>query len=79
MSRLGITLKVNSMFNYEFVVSLLSFTLVMVLFNIVKDFIIIPQFSLTEKQIRRVNKRWFLSFIIGAVILYIVYGRAGPI
>ena len=66
------------MFNYEFVISLLSFTLVMVLFNIVKDFIIIPQFSLTEKQIRRVNKRWYISFLIGVIILYIVYGRAGP-
>ena len=67
------------MLNYEFITALLSFTLVMVLFNIIKDFIIIPQFNLSRKTLDNINKRWYISFIIGAIILFLIYGRAGPI
>ena len=66
------------MFNYEFVSSLLSFTIVMIIFNVIKDFVIIPQFNPTEEELRKINKRWYISFIIGVIILYIVNGRAGP-
>jgi hypothetical protein len=67
------------MLNYEFITALLSFTIVMVLFNIIKDFIIIPQFNLSRKTLDNINKRWYISFIIGAIILFLIYGRAGPI
>jgi len=67
------------MLNYEFIIALLSFTVVMVLFNIIKDFIIIPQFNLSRKTLDNINKRWYISFIIGAIILFLIYGRAGPI
>jgi len=67
------------MLNYEFITALLSFTVVMVLFNIIKDFIIIPQFNLSRKTLDNINKRWYISFIIGAIILFLIYGRAGPI
>ena len=67
------------MLNYEFITALLSFTLVMVLFNIIKDFIITPQFNLSRKTLDNINKRWYISFIIGAIILFLIYGRAGPI
>jgi len=67
------------MLNYEFITALLSFTVVMVVFNIIKDFIIIPQFNLSRKTLDNINKRWYISFIIGAIILFLIYGRAGPI
>jgi len=50
----------------------------MIIFNVIKDFVIIPQFNPTEEELRKINKRWYISFIIGAIILYTVYGRAGP-
>ena len=67
------------MFNYEFVISALVFTIVMVLFNIVKDFMIIPQFNPSKATLDRINKRWYISFAIGIVILYLVYGRGSPL
>lgn len=68
------------MFNYEFIASLLSFTIVMVIFNLVKDFILVPYLKITDKNLLdRVNKRWYISFIIGVLLLYITYGRDGPI
>ena len=67
------------MLNYEFITALLSFTVVMVLFNIIKDFFIIPQYNLSRKTLDNINKRWYISFIIGAIILFLIYGRAGPI
>ena len=66
------------MFGYEFVISTLTFTIVMVLFNIVKDYLIIPQYKPNKATLDRINKRWYISFIIGVIILYAVYGGGSP-
>lgn len=67
------------MFNPEFVMALLSFTVVMVLFNLVKDMFLIPYLKVTDKSIiDKINKRWYISFFIGTILLFIIYGRAGP-
>lgn len=66
------------MFSYEFVISTLTFTIVMVLFNIIKDYLIIPQFKPSKATLESINKRWYISFIIGVIILYVVYGRGSP-
>jgi len=67
------------MFNHEFVIALLSFTIVMVLFNLVKDLFLIPYLKVTDKNtIDKINKRWYISFFVGTIILYLIYGRAGP-
>ncbi len=68
------------MFNYQFVYAMLSFTIVMVIFNLVKDVLLIPDLKITDRDvINKLNRRWYISFIIGTVILFLVYGRAGPI
>ena len=67
------------MFNPEFVMALLSFTVVMVLFNLVQDMFLIPYLKVTDKStIDKINKRWYISFFIGTLLLFILYGRAGP-
>ena len=67
------------MFNPEFVMALLSFIVVMVLFNLVKDMFLIPYLKVTDKStIDKINKRWYISFFIGTLLLFILYGRAGP-
>lgn len=59
---------------------MLSFTIVMVIFNLVKDVLLIPYLKITDRDvINKLNRRWYISFIIGTVILFLVYGRAGPI
>ena len=45
----------------------------MILFNIVKDFIILPKYNVSEEQLKKVNKRWYMSFVVGVVILYLMY------
>lgn len=59
--------------SYEFTVSVLVFTIIMVLFNVVKDFIILPKFNVSEDQLKKVNKRWYISFGIGLFLLYLMY------
>ena len=67
------------MFNQEFVIALLSFTIVMVIFNLVKDMFLIPYLKVTDKDsIDKINKRWYISFFVGTVLLFLIYGRAGP-
>ena len=59
--------------SYDFTISALVFTIIMILFNIVKDFIILPKYNVSEEQLKRVNKRWYISFGIGIIILYLMY------
>ena len=68
-----------SILNYDFVISALTFTIVMVLFNVVKDYVILPNFNISDTQKKNINKRWYLSFIIGIVILLFVYGCTGEV
>ena len=55
----------------DFVISALTFSIVMVIFNIVKDYFIIPNYNLSDKTLKKVNKRWYISFMVGIVILYL--------
>ena len=67
------------MFNQDFIIALLSFTIVMVIFNLVKYMFLIPYLRVTDKDtIDKINKRWYISFFVGTVLLYLIYGRAGP-
>ena len=67
------------MFNQDFIIALLSFTIVMVIFNLVKDMFLIPYLKVTDKDtIDKINKRWYISFFVGTVLLFLIYGRAGP-
>ena len=51
----------------------------MVIFNLVKDMFLIPYLKVTDKgTIDKINKRWYISFFVGTIILFLVYGRAGP-
>ncbi len=59
--------------SYDFTISALVFTIIMILFNIVKDFIILPKYNVSEEQLKRVNKRWYISFGIGLLLLYLMY------
>ncbi len=59
--------------SYDFTISALVFTIIMILFNIVKDFIILPKYNVSEEQLKKVNKRWYISFVVGIVILYLMY------
>lgn len=59
--------------SYEFTISALTFTIVMVCFNLLKDLVIIPQFKPSKKQLEKINKRWYISFGIGIILLYIMY------
>ena len=59
--------------SYEFTVSVLVFAIIMVIFNVIKDFIILPKFNVSEDQLKKINKRWYISFTVGVVILYLMY------
>lgn len=61
--------------SYDFTISLLSFTIVMVLFNIIKDvYINYKDLMLSDYQKARINKRWLISYIVGVVLLFLIYG-----
>lgn len=57
----------------EFTIAALTFTIVMVCFNIFKDLFIIPKFNPSEDQLKNISKRWYISFGIGIILLYIMY------
>ena len=53
--------------NQDFVLATLTFTIVMVIFNIVKDYYIIPRFKPSNEKLEKLNRRWYISFIFGVV------------
>ena len=61
----------------SFIVSAVIYLIVMVTFHIVKDIIIRGQ-NISPDIREKINKRWLISTAIGLVILYLLYGRAGP-
>lgn len=65
--------------NQDFVVSLLVFTIVMVIFNILKDLFILPHFNISSNTKRKITKRWYISYVIGVILLLLMYGRDGPL
>ena len=60
--------------NYDFTISLLVFTIIMLLFNIVKDFVIFKSITPSMDFKKRANRRWIISYIIGLILLYLLYG-----
>jgi len=63
----------------DFTISALVFTIVMVIFSIVKDVYIIPHFNISDSYRKKITKRWYISYIVGIIILLLVYGRDGPL
>lgn len=57
----------------SFIISAITFLIIMVLFHIVKD-VILGSYKLSKSQKVKVNQRWFTSTAIGLIILYILYG-----
>lgn len=63
----------------SFVISVLSFTIVMVLFNIIKDiYISVKDIKISDYQKANIDKRWLISYTIGIILLFVIYGRDGP-
>ena len=59
--------------SYDFTIAALVFTIIMVLFNIVKDYLILPKYKVSDQQLKSIQKRWYISFAIGIILLYIMY------
>ena len=60
--------------SYDFTISLLVFTIIMLLFNIIKDFVIFKSMTPSIDFKKRANTRWIISYIIGLILLYLLYG-----
>lgn len=57
----------------SFIISAITFLIIMVLFHVVKD-VILGDYQVTKGQRAKVNKRWYISTGIGLIILYMIYG-----
>jgi hypothetical protein len=57
----------------SFVISAVIFTIIMVIFHIIKD-IILPK-GVSGELNRKINVRWLVSTVIGYIILFLLYGR----
>ena len=62
----------------SFILNAVVYIIVMVIFHIVKD-IIIRGHNITPDIRNKINRRWLISTAIGLVVLYLLYGREGPI
>jgi hypothetical protein len=62
----------------SFIISAITFLIIMVLFHIVKD-VILGGYIITPAKRRQLNKRWLTSTAIGLVILYVIYGCTSEI
>jgi high-affinity K+ transport system ATPase subunit B len=56
----------------EFIISALVYTIVMVIFHLLRD-VILKGHKTTLEQKSKMTKRWLLSYGIGIVILYVIY------
>jgi hypothetical protein len=57
--------------NQNFIISATVFTIVMVIFHIIKDIFLATK--LTPELRVKVNKRWLISMGIGLFLLYLIY------
>jgi len=57
--------------NQSFIISATVFTIIMVIFHIIKD--IFLSTKLTPELRAKVNKRWLISMSIGLFLLYLIY------
>ena len=63
----------------ESILAILVFTIVMVIFNIVKDYILkYYGDNIPEDHIKRAKRRFIYSYIIGVVLLLLFYSRGSP-
>jgi hypothetical protein len=56
----------------SFIISATVFTIVMVIFHLVKD-ILLRGWTIPQHQRNNFNKRWLVSTAIGLFILYLLY------
>jgi high-affinity K+ transport system ATPase subunit B len=56
----------------EFIISALVYTIVMVIFHLLRD-VMLKGHKTTLEQKSKMTKRWLLSYGIGIVILYVIY------
>jgi len=61
----------------SFLISATVFTIVMVIFHLIKD-VIIRNTNITPEDRSKHNNRWLISMAIGYILLYIMYGRGSP-
>ena len=61
----------------SFILSAVTYLIVMVTFHIIKD-IIIKGRTISLDMRSKLNKRWLISTVIGLILLYLMYGREGP-
>jgi len=57
--------------NQSFIISATVFTIIMVIFHIIKDIFLATK--LTPELRAKVNKRWLISTGIGLFLLYLIY------
>lgn len=57
--------------NQSFIISATVFTIIMVIFHIIKD--IFLSTKLTPELRVKVNKRWLISMGVGLFLLYLIY------
>lgn len=57
--------------NQSFIISALTFIVIMVTFHILKD--VFLDTKLTPEMRVKVNKRWLISTAIGLFLLYLMY------
>lgn len=63
----------------ETILSILVFTIIMVVFNIVKDYILkYYGDNMPEEHIAKAKKRFIYSYIIGVILLILLYSRGSP-
>ena len=57
--------------NQSFIISAVTFIVIMVIFHIIKDVFLATK--LTPDLRSKVNKRWLISTTIGLFLLYLMY------
>ena len=57
--------------NQSFIISALTFIVIMITFHIIKDVFLATKLPLEMRV--KVNKRWLISTAIGLFLLYLIY------
>lgn len=58
----------------SFILNAIVFILIMAVLNIIKDYLILPNYKLTDTQRANINRRWVISTVIGIILLAFMYG-----
>lgn len=58
----------------SFIISAVTFIIVMVIFHLLRDVIIrVMEIDVDSNKLQKYNKRWLISTAIGLIILYLIY------